>query len=1024
MTDKENHTALASANYDDFITAKIVEAPSLGFDVDPAAISTVLFPFQRDIVRWAVKKGRAAIFAAFGLGKSLMQIEALRQVLIREGGRALIIAPLGVRQEFIRDAEMLGVTIRFVRRIEECDAEGIYITNYESVRDEKIDPREFVAVSLDEASVLRGFGGTKTFRQFMAIMAGDDRRDRAKHVRGKSVPYRFVATATPSPNEFIELLSYAAFLDVMDVGAAKTRFFKRDSTKADVLTIHPHKEREFWLFMASWAVFVTKPSDIDPSYDDARYVLPPMELHWHELPTDHRNAGSERDGQMRLVRDSAVGVSSASREKRDSLSRRVERMVELVRSQRIHAPLVSQEQGGSEGEESRGVPEEQGEGAGARSGVVSGSSGASERTGEALERGSPGGDSSAERGVVHVEQGEGGGKCASGEASAVRTDAESVSGHGRRAGRRVRNLRNDAGETGDQTSSRGPLPQDGQGSRPAVPEVQQGTRGIRGRPGMAHGSSGLSDQVIVWCDLNDEQVAICEAMEAEGLSVSSLTGTDDPDIRERMLEQWRAKKTTVFLSKPTMYGAGVNLQQCHTMFFAGIGFKFQDFIQAIHRVQRFQQEHAVHVYVIYTDAEREIRRALEKKWAQHNVLVAQMTAIVQKYGLARNAMREEFARATDVERREVTSEKFTLVNNDTVRETAAMDANSVDLILTSIPFAEQYEYSPSYLDFGHTDNAAHFWRQMDYLTPELFRVLQPGRIAAIHVKDRIVPGGITGLGFQTVYPFHADAIEHFKKHGFAFLGMKTIVTDVVRENNQTYRLGWTEQCKDGSRMGAGIPEYMLIFRKPPSDLSNGYADKPVIKDKGEYSRGRWQLDAHGFMRSSGNRMLSIEDLSGIPHERIFKLFKHHSLNEVYDYEKHVELCEQIDAKGMLPVTFMLLQPQSWSDEVWADVTRMLTLNGAQYAANRQAHICPMQFDIADRCITQYTMPGERVFDPFNGIGTVVVRSVKLGRHGRGHELNPNYFTDSVIYARAEERKLNTPTLFDLDAPMTAGDAAE
>jgi hypothetical protein len=95
--------------------------------------------------------------------------------------------------------------------------------------------------------------------------------------------------------------------------------------------------------------------------------------------------------------------------------------------------------------------------------------------------------------------------------------------------------------------------------------------------------------------------------------------------------------------------------------------------------------------------------------------------------------------------------------------------------------------------------------------------LQPGRVAAVHVKDRIVPGGINGLGFQTLYPFHCDAIAHFQKHGFAFLGMVTIATDVVRENAGTYRLAYTEQCKDGTRQGVGVPEYLLLFRKPQTD---------------------------------------------------------------------------------------------------------------------------------------------------------------------------------------------------------------
>ena len=119
-----------------------------------------------------------------------------------------------------------------------------------------------VAVSLDEAAILRGFGGTKTFRELMAVLAGDDRRADGPRVVSEGVPFRFVATATPSPNEYIEILAYAAFLGIMDIGQAKTRFFKRDSEKADALTLHAHKTREWWLWVSSWALFVQTPSDI------------------------------------------------------------------------------------------------------------------------------------------------------------------------------------------------------------------------------------------------------------------------------------------------------------------------------------------------------------------------------------------------------------------------------------------------------------------------------------------------------------------------------------------------------------------------------------------------------------------------------------------------------------------------------------------------------------------------------------------------------------------------------------------
>jgi hypothetical protein len=214
-------------------------------------------------------------------------------------------------------------------------------------------------------------------------------------------------------------------------------------------------------------------------------------------------------------------------------------------------------------------------------------------------------------------------------------------------------------------------------------------------------------------------------------------------------------------------------------------------------------------------------------------------------------------------------------------------------------------------------------------------------------------------------------------------------------------------------MGVGMPEYLLIFRKPPTDTANSYADEPVVKSKREYSRSRWQIDAHGFTRSAGDRPLTCDDLKGATHADIFQLFKQHSLETVYNFEHHVKFGEEIDKMKMLPVTFMLLQPQSWSDEVWTDVTRMRTLNGSQWSKGKEMHLCPMQFDIADRCIEQFSQKGETVFDPFSGLGTVPQRAVLKGRRGLGFELNPAYFLDSVSYLQAAEAEVSMPSLFDL-----------
>lgn len=306
------------SGYLDFLRTKIQVAPVSGFEVPDSEIHPALKPHQRDAVRWALRGGRRALFESFGLGKTIQELEWCRQVIRRKGGRALIVLPLGVRQEFTNDAsKLLGMDPpRYVRTMAEADAAAgdILMTNYERVRDGDIDPRRFTATSLDEASVLRSYG-SKTFQTFMALFKG--------------VEYKLVSTATPSPNRYKELIHYAGYLEVMDTGQALTRFFQRDSTKANNLTLYPHKEEEFWLWVSSWALFIGRPSDL--GYDDTGYDLPPMEVRTHVIREDYGHA-MDRDGQFKLLGDAAASLSEAAREKRESIAARVAKAKEIVDS--------------------------------------------------------------------------------------------------------------------------------------------------------------------------------------------------------------------------------------------------------------------------------------------------------------------------------------------------------------------------------------------------------------------------------------------------------------------------------------------------------------------------------------------------------------------------------------------------------------------------------------------------------------------------------------------------------------------
>lgn len=882
----------AIPSYAEFLKAKIRLARQHGFLAGAGAINPLLKGHQRDAVDWALAGGRRAIFAAFGLGKTFMQIEWLR-ISVGPDGYGLITAPLGVRREFFNDARTLATgehpaitddqravlaewiaedpmrapRLIFIRSDAEIAGPGLYITNYESVREGKVTPARFKASSLDEAACLRAFGGSKTFREFMRLFEGLD--------------HKLVATATPSPNDYIELLAYAAYLGIMDVGEAKTRFFKRDSTKADSLTLHPHKEREFWLWVASWALFIQKPSDL--GHDDSGYDLPPLKVHWHEVPSADRAPTVKGDGQIEMLVDPALGLAEAAAEKRSSMAARIAKAAEL------------------------------------------------------------------------------------------------------RAGMADRN-------------------------------------------------------VIIWHDLEDERRALEHCIPG----LKSVYGAQPLEEREAIVADFAEGRLATLGAKPVMLGAGGNLQRhCWTAIYAGIGFKFADFIQSIHRIYRFLQAMCVDVHLIHSANEWPTVKILRRKWNQHNVMVDRMTGIIREYGLSAEAMAAALQRSGEVGRVEVSGTNFRAIHNDCIEELQGWGDGTVDHICTSIPFSTQYEYTPNLRDFGHTDDNDHFFRQMDFLTPQLLRVLKPGRIAAIHVKDRITPGGVNGLGFQTVQPFHAETMAHFMRHGFAYMGMITVVTDVVRENNQTYRLSFSEQCKDGTKMSVGLPEYVLLFRKAPTSREKAYADTPVTKQKKwfqaapnddaaddetreilamarewqnpeGYSLARWQLDAHGLWRSSGDRFIRPEDLTGVAPDLVYKRWKAWNLAEVYDYEHHVAIGEALALRGRLPTTFMLVPPHVVGrDDIWTDVARMRTLNMTQQAKGLQQHLCPLQFDIVDRLIRRFTNEGETVLDPFGGLMTVPYCALKMGRKGVGIELNPGYWADGVKHCEAAERGRAMPGLFDL-----------
>ena len=837
-----------SMDYQAFLKSKAPIAKEGGFD-PPSDHHKSLKPHQIDVVRWAAKQGQSAIFASFGLGKSRMQLQLLKWAHELTGKKVLLVAPLGVRQEFTRsDGPAMGMKVVYCRTDSEVAAcESPYIiTNYERIRDGNIDPQQFGACSLDEASCLRSYG-TKTTQQFCEIFQG--------------VEYRWLATATPCPNDYIELINYAHYLGVMDRGQAMTRWFMRDSKEAGNLQIYPHEETRFWLWVATWGMFLSAPSDL--GHADEGYKLPSMSVHWHIANCDYARAHKEQDdrGQRRLIPKTSGGIQEVAKERRETIAERIDAAKRLIE---------------------------------------------------------------------------------------------------------------------------------------ASPD----------------------DHWIVWHYLESERAEIKRQIP----EVVSVYGSQDLEQREKAILDFSAGKFRILSVKPQIAGSGCNFQRhCHKAIFVGPTDKFNDFIQACHRIYRFLQTEDVEIHIVYADTQHETVSIMKRKWRQHDELVARMKKIVQTNGLNKGNIAERLKRNSGVERQEHAGQSFVAINNDCVEELQSFDDDSVDQIVTSIPFSDHYEYSPNYNDFGHNKGDDGFFAQFDFLVPELYRVLKPGRMACIHTKDRIEYGVMSGNGMYSVNEFSDKTVTAFKKHGWIYAGRIAIDTDVVRENAQTYRLGHSRNSEDATVMGVGSCEYVLLFRKWHPSMSpgdNARGPHPVLKPKDEYTRGKWQIHASGIWRSSGDELLSPAMLESMSVSQIYRAWRKHCKNNGYSYQTHLEFTEAVERMGKLPATHMLFAPHGHDPNIWTDVLRINTLNTDLKRKTTESHVCPLQLDVIERLIDRYTMAGETVLDPFGGLMSVPYQAIKMKRRGIGIELNPTYYGFGVGFCTSIERDLSAPTLFDL---MEAGE---
>jgi DNA modification methylase len=308
-----------ASDYAQFLKSKALVMQPNGIEVADNALNPKLFPFQRDLTRWAIRKGRCALFADTGLGKTFMQLEWARLT----GKNTLIVAPLSVARQTAKQAELIGIEVRYVRHQGEVDPEHrLWITNYEML--EQFDLSQFGAIVLDESSILKAIDG-KTRQKLTRLCA--------------NIPYRLCCSATPAPNDYTEIGNHAEFLGVCTMGEMLGMFFinankqqtlvmgdqvyeiKGSNKGGQEWRLKHHAEERFFQWLSSWAITLSKPSDL--GYDDNGFILPPLEIAPHFVAADYVP-------EDQLFFTHLKGLANRADIRRQTLPKRLKLLTEMV----------------------------------------------------------------------------------------------------------------------------------------------------------------------------------------------------------------------------------------------------------------------------------------------------------------------------------------------------------------------------------------------------------------------------------------------------------------------------------------------------------------------------------------------------------------------------------------------------------------------------------------------------------------------------------------------------------------------
>lgn len=914
-------------NYKHFLHKKDIVSVQSGFE--PQDINSKLYDFQSEIVRWACKRGKAAIFADCGLGKTPMQLEWANQVHAHTKQPVLILAPLAVSKQTQREGDKFGVKVHICESQDDVKS-GINITNYEKAH--KFDPGAFSGIVLDESSILKSYTGK--FRNYIIESF-------------QKTPYKLACTATPAPNDFMELGNHSEFLNVLSRAEMLSLFFVNDTADVGTWRLKGHGEEKFWKWLCSWAVMLSKPSEL--GYDDNGFILPQLNIIEHVI-----EFGKPLEGCLFPQRAETLNERRAAR--RESVEEKVKIVLQLIGKcdsmRHNECGGVSCGNGSTQttgkgsttiqkrNEKSASLNHDRGK---KTQNICVNTIQNIKMDGTKEQRNSL--RDLMNQGESDTPQIQSLGKNVDRKRVGERRNSEEGSCF-RGTDSQTQSMKECCATKKDAVQSAGQASEIGQTeSSTSITATTPELSGVCCVPTAILESGNLETisncskrPLLIWVDLNAEQDELEKVL---GDLAYSVRGTQDEEVKEDQIHRWINGERPVMISKASIMGWGLNLQHCADVVFYGLSDSYEAFYQAIRRCWRFGQKSSVNCHVITTDIEGNIVENIKRK--EKDALRMRNEMIEHMRDISKSELREKSLSSFDYKTDVYKNHRYELHLGDNIELIKQLKDDSIGFSIFSPPFASLFTYTNSIRDMGNCRDKNDFLEHFRFLVTELHRVMMPGRLVAVHCMN--LPMTLTHDGVMGVHDFRGDLIRLFQSENFIFHSEICIWKDplVQAVRTKTLSLAHKQICKDSSRCAQGLPDYIVVMRKR--------GDNPIpIEHK------------HGLTEYIG--------------EREFTNTNYHE-----DQRKN-KLSHEIWQKYASPVWFDIRQTRVLSTDIARD-------------EKDEKHVCPLQLDTIERCLELWSAKGDVVLDPFSGIGSTVYSAVSMGRYGIGFELKESYWRQSI-----------------------------